>query len=1268
MKKSIWLSTLMVSILTSPVLLATDDVNGDGQADFTLWRPSNLTFYSKSPQDNRILTRAELGQGVSGVPLTGDLNGNGLTDFAVWYEDTGLWHIRYDDDSQTIVQLGQTGDVPFIADRTGDGIDEVIVRRPSEGRWYYLASETGELKQVDYGRLATDTPLVGYFDTDARADFAIWRDGTWYVRQTSSNTTARTFLGRQETDLKLPADYDGDGLSDIAIWRPATGTWYIYYSSGNYPNGGNRYERVFGKQSSDIPVPADYDGDGKADLAIRRPATGEFIYLSSLDGSVNRFNFGRESTDIPALAPWSIKVLMRQQGSGSTDDSVQTDAAEYYQQSISDNIVQSRCIACHISGGAADGQARLIFERNTESDYLAINQQRIADFLTLDGVDSDYFLGKASGGLGHIGGTQLPAGSDEYQAFETYLGLLISETGSGDDDDNDNGSDDDAGFWANASILSADLSYRRALLLLTGRVPDLSEMDNLAAADDAALREAILNQLSGDGFHEFLVTAANDKLLTDKFFERGMEVLDDSYFPEIAARNYEAGLEQTQEATDAYWRWRRGVEIGILRAPVELIAHVVENDLPFTEIVTADYMMLNPFTNVALRGDAEVVGDDAWEFAPGQMTGAMIHDESFDGEWTQFGLNITSEGSNIDWPHAGLLNDLAWLNRYPSTATNRNRARSRWTYYHFLDFDIEKSAQRTQDPDALADTNNPTLNNANCTVCHQTLDPIAGAYQDYGDWGNYKDQWGGKDSLPWTYKWPEDDDSLYQEGDTWYRDMLAPGLETTPVPQGQDSIQWLGQQIAADDRFAIAMVKFFWEAILGSEPLTAPQSLDEADYSAKNEAFTEQSTFILTLAEQLREHGSLRQTIADLTVSPWFRVTGQSANADAALQYAVAGSERLLTPEELERKTQSLTNYLWNPWLDGWNHGMLRTEWNYNYNIMYGGIDSFGVTKRARDMTSIMAKVATAHAAEASCPTVLLDINQTQGQRRLFNGIERSTVPGILVERDAEVDGLGSEHSEPYELSFSVQAGTNNIILAYTNDTWIGETGSHQDLIMDHISIYDAQNNALLSVTGADLDIVTGTPMDGICSNTTWNHAEDTNRPTDRVFWGNCSVTLPVEFEEAGDYTLVMEAYYQEYNSDGALEDGDDRVIGFANVAMSVGVVDPINQSSPTGDVLRDKMVELVQLFWGQKYQPQDTEITRLMTLFSETMEDKRSRTGSGLIWEWDNGTSCNFDTSDWDTEEQWGGNIVGQDPFGTLAGWRAVMVYLMTDYQYLHD
>ena len=105
-------------------------------------------------------------------------------------------------------------------------------------------------------------------------------------------------------------------------------------------------------------------------------------------------------------------------------------------------------------------------------------------------------------------------------------------------------------------------------------------------------------------------------------------------------------------------------------------------------------------------------------------------------EQREFGDYVVDPGPCLTkFPHAGILNTKVFLQRYPSTATNRNRARSRWTYYHFLGVDIEKSAPRTTDPVALADTDNPTLNNPACTVCHTIMDPVAGAFQNYGDEG-----------------------------------------------------------------------------------------------------------------------------------------------------------------------------------------------------------------------------------------------------------------------------------------------------------------------------------------------------------------------------------------------------------------------------------------------------------------------------------------------------------------------------------------------------
>jgi len=65
----------------------------------------------------------------------------------------------------------------------------------------------------------------------------------------------------------------------------------------------------------------------------------------------------------------------------------------------------------------------------------------------------------------------------------------------------------------------------------------------------------------------------------------------------------------------------------------------------------------------------------------------------------------------------------------------------------------------------LADTNNPTLLNPACTVCHRIMDPVAGAFQNYSDDGYYKYSWGGVDSLDDLYKESGEDRAV--RADTW---------------------------------------------------------------------------------------------------------------------------------------------------------------------------------------------------------------------------------------------------------------------------------------------------------------------------------------------------------------------------------------------------------------------------------------------------------------------------------------------------------------------
>ena len=93
-------------------------------------------------------------------------------------------------------------------------------------------------------------------------------------------------------DLPVPQDYDGDGRADIGVYRTTSGVWYISESSLG------AVSVAWGAPAfGDIPAPADYDGDGKVDIAIVRQQTGEWFVRRSGGGTtITRWGVGDART------------------------------------------------------------------------------------------------------------------------------------------------------------------------------------------------------------------------------------------------------------------------------------------------------------------------------------------------------------------------------------------------------------------------------------------------------------------------------------------------------------------------------------------------------------------------------------------------------------------------------------------------------------------------------------------------------------------------------------------------------------------------------------------------------------------------------------------------------------------------------------------------------------------------------------------------------------------------------------------------------------
>ena len=968
--------------------------------------------------------------------------------------------------------------------------------------------------------------------------------------------------------------------------------------------------------------------------------------------------------------------------SGEADTGGQKSAQSFYVSEV-DPLVQESCLVCHQEGRTADQQgARLLFTDEAPTNHLLLEA-----FVTTEGIGAEWLLGKIVGDINHGGGAVIAPGSVEYETFAEYLTLLLGAN-------TDGGSASSLAFWDGTEMESRETTLRRAGLLLAGEVPSEAAVSRAVASDDA-LRTEVKRLMTGVGFHDFLIHGANDQLLTDGL-NAGVEFDLDALgrFPAYAA--YVAGLPVQGPADFAENEDRPFLTQGLAltelkkimaREPLELIAQVVMSGQSYKKILTSDYTMVSPFSAIAFRSDADFGPDvgvlegyfDAptlYQFLPGQNRGHIPFNEQT-VELEDFS-NFTEFH---DWPHAGLLNTFAFLNRYPSTDTNRNRARARWTYLHFLGVDIEASAPRTMDAAALTDNDNPTMKNPACTVCHERLDPVAGAFQSFGDKGSYLDQFGGMDSLSDAYKSPELyggelGSTGYEEGDTWYRDMRAPGFEGEIATGEQDSLQWLAQQIVSDPRFATATVRFWWPAVFGADPVVAPTDPNRSNYEGDLLAFNAQDRLVRELADRFAASGyQLKDLLAEMFLSPWYRTHSVPSGLDPAREAAFisVGRGRLLTPEELDRKNRGLFGRTWREGDYDRAANFLPQSSFFNqwggYAVLYGGIDSAGITDRNRNLGPLMNNVVERMGLEYACQVVLEDFNRPREERRIFTEVEKTTEPlrrrGARFSLTPDADRVGRT-PQLYQRSLDFEVENESVTL---NIRDMSSTGCVEDKSRTEdddggywcsqlgLDSYQITKNGRVVVAMTAEELVNSDSfqpeiwVDGESEDTFAQG--DWYRGTEGVIyfmWGLSGFAIATDLSP-GEYTVTLN--FASRHDPGHPE---------PTVVADVGVRAPTYSAESEG--AKAFASQLDRLFLTTTASPLSpstrtalTEAFIAASTRSEVIKDSDSFEGY-----------CGINQLGWDNQYAPYNQMRMHDPLGTLRGWALITHFLMTSYAYLHD
>ncbi len=517
-------------------------------------------------------------------------------------------------------------------------------------------------------------------------------------------------------------------------------------------------------------------------------------------------------------------------------------------------------------------------------------------------------------------------------------------------------------------------------LNLVARKPTDSEKQRLIDQGSVALESIVDEQLESDAFINRIKNTFNDLLLTEGKMKDAYHSVLRNYswksFDNASAEWVKDYSPQSGSNLTAkqYIRLRQYTSRGHVNAPLELIGHVIKRNLPFSEILTANYAMLNWYS-------AKSYGlESVKKFRDLKPEDVYVPGFNKDPEH-YLPVNLP----NV--PSAGVLTTGVYMHRYPTTTSNVNRHRAYTLFKQFLDTDILAiSGERPGDGDSSHEV--PTLTDPSCTSCHQLMDPVASSFKNWISFAG--------EARPYYTDKPKWDEST----------ILPVGFNGQTAPKGVDALPWVASKVVQDKRFSRAMVKAVYKQITGTA--LVPNTTDGVNF--QSEAYLNQQAYISVVADKFKTENYDFKAMAKRLVLGKYS-TGQH---DSTME------NLLITPSQLNKKIKATLGEGWDNWLGTWG-------------ILYGGINSNSVTIRNQSISGAAATIQLRMAEDMSCHVTAKNFAKKPKDRTILAGIE----PNITPSSNTNIEKIKQAIVDLYHNVLGIKLTINSEAVSIAYDVYL---------------------------------------------------------------------------------------------------------------------------------------------------------------------------------------------------------------------------------------